>query len=86
MLKKSLAYLLMATQLTLTMPAHADGNALIGILQGVLNAASKLPAGQNQNNQGNSYNQGLSSSNAYGVLAYGSQAKGLIGGDKHIDD
>jgi hypothetical protein len=83
MLKKSLAYLLMSTQLILTMPAHADGNALIGILQGVLNAASKLPAGQNQNNQGNSYNQGLSSSNAYGVLAYGSQAKGLIGGDKH---
>lgn len=80
MLKKSLAYLLMTTQLTLTMPAHADGNALLGILQGVLNAAGKLPAGQNQNNQ---YNQNVPSQNAYSALAYGGQAKGLIGNDRH---
>lgn len=83
MLKKSLSYLLMSTQLTLTMPAHADGSAFLGILQGVLNAANRLPAGQNQNNQGNPYNQGLPSSNAYGALAYGSKAKGLIGSDRH---
>lgn len=76
MLKKSLAYLLMAGQLTLTLPAHADGNALFGILQGVLNATTSRPIGQNQ------YNQNIPSQNTYGALAYGSQAKGLIGSDK----
>lgn len=76
MLKNSLAYLLMAGQLTLTLPAHADGNALFGILQGVLNAAASRPIVQNQ------YNQSVPSQNTYGALAYGSQAKGLIGSDK----
>lgn len=79
MYRKTIASLMAILQLTIAWPAHADGS-ILGILNTVINAAASLPVGQGQNMPMQYQN---APSNQYGSLPYGSQARELIGRDRH---